>query len=186
MPFTFKKLAIPDVVLVTPQVFQDSRGHFVELYVEEPFAEFGIRRNFTRDAGSLSKRGVVRGLHYQLNPNAQAKVIRAVSGKIFVVAVDIRRGSPYFGRWVAETLSKDNKNILWIPEGFAAGSLALEDNSELGYKIAGKYSTQDARGILWNDDDIGIKWPIDVEPTISEKDEKNPPLKYAEINFEYK
>jgi len=186
MPFTFKRLAIPDVVLITPQVFPDNRGHFMELYVHDDFAQFGIDRDFARDARSLSKKGVVRGLHYQLNPYAQAKTMQIASGKMFVIAVDIRRGSPHFGKWVGETLSQENRNILWIPEGFAAGAMSLEDDSVMNYKIAGKYSTEHARGIRWNDPDIGIEWPLKIDPIISERDANYPLLKDAEINFEYK
>lgn len=177
MPFSFKKLEIEDVILVTPQVFGDSRGFFMESYQKSVFEQNGIKDDFNQDNHSKSTKGVLRGLHYQTNPKAQAKLVRCPRGKIFDVAVDIRKNSPTFGKWVGEILSEENKNMLYIPAGFAHGFVVLNDEAELLYKASNEYSPQNDRGIRWNDPEINVDWRIDFEPLISEKDSKQPYLK---------
>jgi len=184
MPFSFEKLELPEVILITPKTFQDDRGFFFETYQDSDFKANGIDVNFVQDNHSMSKKGVLRGLHYQINPKAQGKLVRVVSGKIYDVVVDIRQGSPNFGKWVSVELSAENRNLLWVPAGFAHGILALEDNTELLYKVTDYYSPGNDRSILWNDSAIGIKWPIS-KPDLSEKDLKAPTFKNAEINFHY-
>lgn len=177
MPFSFKKLKIEDVILVTPKVFGDSRGFFMESYQKSAFEQNGIKDNFSQDNHSKSSKGVLRGLHYQKNPKAQAKLVRCSRGKILDVAVDIRKNSPTFGKWIGEILSEENKNMLYIPAGFAHGFVVLSDEAELLYKASNEYSPENDRGIRWNDPDINIEWGIDFEPLISEKDSKQPFLK---------
>ena len=177
MPFEFKKLAIEDVILVTPKVFGDSRGFFMESYQKSTFFENGIKVEFNQDNHSKSTKGVLRGLHYQTKPKAQAKLVRCSKGKILDIAVDIRKDSKTFGKWVGEVLSEENKNMLFIPEGFAHGFVVLSDEAELLYKASGEYSPENDRGIRWNDPDINIDWNINFEPLLSEKDNKQPYLK---------
>lgn len=177
MPFSFKKLEIEDVILVTPQVFGDSRGFFMESYQKSVFEQNGIKDDFNQDNHSKSTKGVLRGLHYQTNPKAQAKLVRCPRGKIFDVAVDLRKNSPTFGKWVGEILSEENKNMLYIPAGFAHGFVVLSDEAELLYKASNEYSPQNDRGIRWNDPEINVDWRIDFKPLISEKDSKQPYLK---------
>ncbi len=182
MPFKFTRLEIPDVILVEPVVFGDERGFFMETYKASDFKANGIPFDFVQDNHSKSQKGVLRGLHYQLNPKAQGKLVRCVKGKIWDVAVDIRKGSPWFGKWVAVELSEENKLMLWIPPGFAHGFVALEDDTEVIYKVTAEYAPELDRGILWCDPELGIDWPI-KEPILSEKDAKLPKLKDAENNF---
>lgn len=177
MPFEFKRLGLGDVTLITPKVFGDSRGFFMESYQKSTFVNNGIKDDFNQDNHSKSTKGVLRGLHYQTNPKAQAKLVRCSNGKIFDVAVDIRKNSPSFGKWVGEILSEENKNMLYIPAGFAHGFVVLSDEAELLYKATNEYSPENDRGIRWNDPDINIDWGIDFEPLISEKDSKQPFLK---------
>ncbi len=177
MPFDFKKLSIPDVILVIPKVFNDDRGFFLEGYKKSEFIKNGILTEFNQDNHSKSTKGVLRGLHYQAFPKAQAKLVRCVRGEIFDVAVDIRKNSPTFGKWVGEKLSEENKHMLYIPEGFAHGFRVLSDVAELMYKASNEYSKEHDRGILWNDPDININWGIDFEPILSEKDKIQPKLK---------
>lgn len=184
MPFKFEKLDIPDVVLVTPQTFKDSRGFFMETYKMSDFEASSIISNIKQTNFSVSQKNVLRGLHYQLNPSAQGKLVQCLRGSAFDVAVDIRKGSPYFGRWVSALVSAENRNILWVPEGFAHGFLTLEDNTEIMYSNTSEYSKKDERGIIWNDPDIAIKWPIN-DVLLSDKDMLNPRLSDAEINFIY-
>ncbi|ACN99669.1 dTDP-4-dehydrorhamnose 3,5-epimerase [Sulfurihydrogenibium azorense Az-Fu1] len=186
MPFEFIKTEIPEVLIVKPKVFSDDRGFFLEFYKESEFKAAGIDTNFVQDNHSKSVKGVLRGLHYQLNPKAQGKLVRCIKGKIFDVAVDIRKKSPTFGKYVAVELSEENKLMLWIPKGFAHGFLVLSEEAEIIYKVSGsEYSPEHDRAIRWNDPDINIKWPIDTYPILSQKDEKAPFLKDAEINFIY-
>lgn len=177
MPFNFEKTNIPDVILVKPQVFGDSRGFFLESYQKSTFAKNGIDIDFCQDNHSKSTKGVLRGLHYQKNPKAQAKLVRCSRGKILDVAVDIRKDSTTFGKWVGAILSEENKEMLFIPAGFAHGFVVLSDEAELLYKASNEYSAENDRGIRWNDPDIAINWGIDFEPLISEKDAKQPFLK---------
>ena len=183
MPFEFIRLEIPDVVLIKPLVFPDERGFFMETFKKSDFVRNGINYDFVQDNHSKSKKGVLRGLHYQLNPKAQGKLVRCIKGKIWDVAVDIRKGSPWYSKWVAVELSEENKHMLWIPPGFAHGFVALE-NSEILYKCTEEYEPALDRGIIWNDREIGIKWPI-TNPILSKKDAGLPELKSAENNFVY-
>jgi len=179
---TFKRTAIPDVILFEPRVFGDGRGFFFESFNEQVFVEaVGERYQFVQDNHSRSSRGVLRGLHYQLPPNAQGKLARVVAGEVFDVAVDIRKGSPTFGRWVGELLSESNKRQLWIPPGFAHAFITLSDTAEFLYKTTEFYAPSAERCIQWNDPDIGIQWPYDGTPVLSTKDAKGPFLKDAEL-----
>lgn len=187
MPFAFESLALPEVVVITPTTFEDSRGSFEETYRRSEFARAGITADFLQDNRSVSRRGVVRGLHYQLEPFAQGKLLRALSGSLFEVALDVRRGSPDFGKWVGVTLSASNRKILWIPPGFAAGMVALEEGTQLAYKTTKEYSKPHERGIAFNDPEIRIEWPVDLHGAIvSEKDLAHPRLRDAELNFVYR
>lgn len=180
MPFEFKKTDIEDVVLIIPKVFEDNRGFFLEGYKKSDFINNGIKDEFNQDNHSKSSFGVLRGLHYQSKPHMQAKIVRCIRGKIFDIAVDIRKNSPSFGKWTGAILSEENKNMLYIPEGFAHGFLTLSETAELLYKASGEYSPQNDRGVLWNDPTIGIDWEkfgLNFEPTLSEKDKKQPLLK---------
>lgn len=176
MPFEFKKLDLDGVILVTPKVFDDKRGFFLESYKKSEFFENGITVEFKQDNHSKSTKGVLRGLHYQLPPHAQAKLVRCTKGKIFDIAVDIRKNSPTFGKWIGEVLSEENKKMLFIPVGFAHGFVVLSDEAELSYKATEEYSPESDKGIKWNDPTININWGIDYEPIISEKDNKQPCL----------
>ncbi len=179
MPFEFKRLKIEEVILVIPKVFNDERGFFLEGYKKSEFEKNGINVEFNQDNHSKSTKGVLRGLHYQLPPKGQAKLVRCIRGKIFDVAIDIRRNSSTFGKWVGEILSEDNKNMLFIPEGFAHGFIVLSDEAELLYKASNEYSKEHDRGILWNDPDINIDWGINYTPILSEKDKNQPKLSEA-------
>ncbi len=179
MPFGFKRTEIPEVVLVRPEVFGDDRGFFMETYKYTDFLEFGIEGCFLQDNQSTSAaKGTLRGLHYQKEPGAQAKLVRVIKGSIFDVAVDIRRDSPSFGKWVSVKLSAGNKEMLYIPKGFAHGYCTLEDNTEGIYKCSDVYSPELERGIIWNDPAIGINWPVD-DPVLSDKDRALPSLEEA-------
>jgi dTDP-4-dehydrorhamnose 3,5-epimerase len=182
MAFKFQKLTIPDVILVIPELYGDERGFFMETYRKSVFKKAGITEDFKQDNHSRSKKNVLRGLHYQLPPMEQAKLVRCIKGKIFDVAVDIRKGSPTYGKWVGEYLSEKNKNILFIPAGFAHGYLVMEDKSEIVYKVTKEYSKEHERGLFWNDPELEIKWPVSsAEPILSEKDKNLPLLKDAEV-----
>lgn len=184
MPFTFKKLEIPEIVLVEPRVFKDERGFFLENYKYSEFSDFGIKDKFVQDNHSKSVKGVLRGLHFQKFPKAQAKLVRCISGEIFDVAVDIRKGSPTFGKWVGETLSEENKKMLYIPIGFAHAFCVLSNEAEINYKSSDEYSPENEGAIAWNDPTINIEWPI-KNPIVSEKDSKNDLLDEVENNFVY-
>ena len=185
MDFKFKKLSIPDVILITPEVFNDGRGVFMETYKKSAFEKAGIKENFIQDNYSSSKKNVLRGLHYQIPPMEQAKLVRCIRGKVFDVAVDIRKGSPCFGEWTGDYLSEENKNIIFIPAGFAHGYLVLSEEAEIVYKVSKEYSKDHERGIFWKDPTVGIEWPFPVEPILSEKDKKLPLLDEAENSFRY-
>ncbi len=175
-------LAIPDVILLEPKVFGDERGFFFESYNQKAFEEVtGLSPAFVQDNHSKSTKGVLRGLHYQLPPKAQGKLVRVVQGEVFDVAVDIRSSSPTFGQWVAELLSEENKRQMWIPEGFAHGFLTLSDTAEFLYKTTDYYAPEHERCILWNDPTIGIEWPIGGNPQLSAKDQLGLPLDEAEL-----
>lgn len=170
MPFEYEKQAIPDVILVKPKVFGDKRGFFMETYKKSDFFANGITVEFNQDNHSKSTKGVLRGLHFQKAPHAQAKLVRCSKGRIYDVAVDIRSNSKTFGKYVKVELSEENKHMLFIPEGFAHGFVALSDEVELLYKASGEYCAEADCGILWNDKDINIDWEIDFEPILSDKD----------------
>jgi dTDP-4-dehydrorhamnose 3,5-epimerase len=174
MPFIFKKTKIEDVIVIEPKVFGDSRGFFVETYKKSDFEQNDIIDDFVQDNHSKSTKGVLRGLHYQLNPKAQAKLVRCTKGEIFDVVVDIRQNSTTFGQWIGVKLSEENKNMLYIPKGFAHGFVVLSDEAELLYKTSNEFCSELDRGIRWNDPDININWNIDFEPLISEKDTLQP------------
>lgn len=180
MPFEFEKTIIPDVILIKPKVFNDDRGFFMESYKKSDFFANGIDVDFCQDNHSKSSKGVLRGLHYQKAPKQQAKLVRCVRGKIFDVAVDIRKSSPTFSKWVGVELSEENKFMLYIPEGFAHGFVVLSDIAELMYKTSCEYSKENDCGIRWNDNDINIDWKIDFSPKLSEKDLNQPFLKDVE------
>lgn len=177
MPFEFKKTSIPDVILVIPKVFDDERGFFLEGYKKSEFKKNGIDVEFNQDNQSKSTKGVLRGLHYQASPKSQAKLVRCIRGEILDVAVDIRKSSPTFGKWVSAKLTEENKHMLFIPEGFAHGFVVLSDTAELLYKASNEFSKEHDRGVLWNDPDIGVDWGIDFEPILSEKDKNQIRLK---------
>jgi dTDP-4-dehydrorhamnose 3,5-epimerase len=170
-------LAIPDVLLIDPKVFGDDRGFFYESFNQQAFnAATGLSPAFLQDNHSKSVRNVLRGLHYQLPPRAQGKLVRVVAGAVFDVAVDIRKDSPTFGRWVAETLSAENKKQLWIPAGFAHGFLVVSDSAEFLYKTTDYYSPAHERSIAWDDPALAINWPALGQPSLSPKDAAAPPL----------
>ncbi len=181
MPFKFIPLNIPDIILIEPEISQDKRGFFMETFKFSDFAEHNIRIDFTQENYSKSKKRTLRGLHYQLLPRAQGKLIKVIKGAILDIAVDIRKKSPYFGRYTKILLSEKNKLIIWIPIGFAHGFYALK-NSEILYKTTFEYSPYYERGIIWDDPEINIDWP-DKKPLISAKDLLWPTLNQAENNF---
>jgi dTDP-4-dehydrorhamnose 3,5-epimerase len=172
---------IPDVMLIEPRVFGDKRGFFMETWQRSTFAEHGIDFDFVQDNHSLSGKGILRGLHYQIK-QPQGKLVRVISGEVFDVAVDIRKGSPWFGKWTGATLSADNKHMFWIPPGFAHGFYVVSDQAEFVYKCTNFYAPEHERSILWNDPDIGITWPLDGNaPVLSDKDHNGKPLAQAEV-----
>ena len=184
MPFTFARLEIPDVILIEPRIHSDDRGYFLESYKHSEFTEFGISDVFVQSNHSHSAGGVLRGLHYQLNPRAQGKLVTAIHGEIFDVAVDIRQGSPTYGKWVGEVLSSANHRLLYIPPGFAHGFCVLSDAADVIYQVTTEYSREHDRGILWNDPAIGVRWPVEA-PQLSPKDASQPRLCDADNNFVY-
>ncbi|MEB6578241.1 dTDP-4-dehydrorhamnose 3,5-epimerase [Enterobacter sp. Acro-832] len=176
------KTEIPDVMIIEPKVFGDARGYFFESFNKKIFDEaVGYNIDFVQDNHSQSQRGVLRGLHYQLEPNAQGKLVRCIEGEVFDVAVDIRKNSPTFGKWVGVILSEDNKKQLWIPEGFAHGFLTLSEKAQFVYKTTSYYSPTSERSIIWNDSDIGIKWPLVDNIQLSQKDACAVTLNKADI-----
>jgi len=178
----FTPTAIPDVIVIEPKVFGDDRGFFFESFSERAFsAAVGRRVEFVQDNHSRSRRGVLRGLHYQLPPNAQGKLVRVVAGEVFDVAVDIRKGSPTFGRWVGEMLSASNKKQMWIPPGFAHGFFTLSDSADFLYKTTDFYLPQSERCIIWSDPHLRIRWPDVQRPLISDKDERGAALNAADL-----
>jgi dTDP-4-dehydrorhamnose 3,5-epimerase len=175
-------LDLPGVLLFEPRVFGDARGMFFESFSQRRFEDAtGLRRGFVQDNHSVSRQGVLRGLHYQLPPYAQGKLVRVVVGAVYDVAVDIRRGSPSFGHWVGAELTAGNRRQLWIPEGFAHGFLALEDGTEFLYKTTNYYDTASERCIVWNEPTIGIDWPLTVAPIVSDKDQAGKSLAETEV-----
>ena len=178
----FEPTAIPDIVLIHPQVFGDERGFFMETYQAQKFGAAGLPLIFVQDNHSGSQRGTLRGLHYQIK-QSQGKVVRVVAGEIYDVAVDLRRWSPTYGKWVAATLSSQNKTELWVPPGFAHGFYVLSEWAEVTYKATDYYAPQYERSLLWNDPALGIPWPIPPgqTPTLSPKDAQGALFANAEV-----
>lgn len=170
---------IPDVLLIEPRVFRDDRGYFKETYERNRYTEIGIDLEFVQDNVSHSSRGTLRGLHYQIE-HPQGKLVQVLRGEVFDVAVDMRRDSATFGRWVGETLSRDNHRQLYIPPGFAHGFCVIGDDADVFYKCTDFYFPAHERTLLWNDSDIGIEWPFEGEPVLSEKDARGAHLADAE------
>ncbi len=176
MPFTFTNLPIKGLVLVEPRVFPDERGFFLESYKESEFARGGISCRFMQDNHSLSKRNVIRGLHFQKAPRAQGKLVRVIRGSVWDVAVDLRKDSPAYKKWLSVELSDVNNKMLFIPAGFAHGFLALTDDVHLQYKCTEEYDPALDSGVRWDDPDIGVAWPVQ-DPVVSPKDRELPYLK---------
>ena len=175
MPFSFSSLEIPDVKLVIPKHYSDERGYFLENFKESEFSANKINAKFVQDNVSFSTKGVLRGLHYQIKPKEQAKLVSVISGEIFDVAVDIRKDSPTFGKWVGRIISEKNHEMLYIPEGFAHGFCTLSNTANVLYKVTNEYSPENEQGIIWNDPNVSISWPI-KNLIVSEKDKKLPTL----------
>jgi len=182
----FTRTKIEDVIIIDPQVHGDDRGYFVETFRQDKLEAFlGFKVNFCQDNESKSSRGVLRGLHYQLSPASQTKLVRVIQGSVLDVAVDIRKGSPTFGEHVAVELSAENKRQLFVPRGFAHGFVVLEDDTVFAYKVDNYYSPENDRGVLFSDSEIGIDWMMDAsELKLSDKDTKQPVLKDADL-FDY-
>lgn len=178
----FLPTTIPDVILIQPKVFEDDRGFFMESYQKKAFIDAGIPEDFVQDNHSSSQKATLRGLHYQIT-HTQGKLVRVVIGEIFDVAVDLRKRSPYYGKWVGVYLSDKNKHQLWIPPGFGHGFFATTSQADVIYKATDYYDKQGERCILWNDPDLAIDWPIPngLTPIISEKDATAPKFKEAEV-----
>ena len=176
----FEPTAIADVVLIHPTVFGDARGFFLETWEERKFVAAGIGARFVQDNYSRSEQYVLRGLHYQVK-QPQGKLVRVAAGTVFDVAVDLRRGSATFGRWVGALLSDENKRSLWIPPGFAHGFLVLSGSADFAYKCTDFYAPEHERTVLWNDPALAIRWPLEGEPIVSDKDRRAPVLQAAEV-----
>jgi len=184
MPFRFVKTEIPEVVIIEPRVFPDERGFFMETYKRSEFAALGIGEIFVQVNRSKSPKGILRGLHYQKQPQAQGKLVHALAGAIFDVAVDIRQGAPTYGRSVIIELSSENKRMLYVPAGFAHGFCVISDDAEVSYMTTAEYAPECEAGIRWDDPDLAIDWPIDC-PRLSQRDLLWPCLKDADNNFCY-
>lgn len=180
--FTFNETEIKDVYTIDVKKYGDNRGYFMETYKESDFKAAGLDYNFVQDNQSKSKAGVLRGLHFQ-KTHPQAKLVRVLEGEVFDVAVDLRKDSPTYGKWVGVILSAEKGNMFMIPRGFAHGFVVLSETATFCYKCDELYHPEDEGGIMWNDPEIGIIWPYDGEPLLSEKDKKHPPLKDAKIEF---
>jgi len=180
MPFVFNKCEIPGLVIIEPRAFADDRGFFLESYKKTDFIKNGIAVEFLQDNHSLSSKGVLRGLHYQKPPYTQAKLVRVIKGTAWDVAVDIRKNSPTYKKWIGVELSEENRRMFYMPEGFAHGFLALTDEVHLLYKCSNEYSPSYDAGILWNDPELAIEWPVE-KPLLSDKDLILPFLKDAEV-----
>jgi dTDP-4-dehydrorhamnose 3,5-epimerase len=184
MSFEFQQLAIPDLLLVRPKVFTDERGFFKEIYQFSEFFAAGMRRPFLQANHSLSKKNILRGLHYQKRPFAQAKLVRVLRGEIFDVAVDLRKNSPWYAQHVTLTLKADDHQMFFIPEGFAHGFLTMSEEAEVEYFCSDIYSPENERGIVFNDPSLGIAWPL-KNPIVSKKDSLYPHLASADHHFIY-
>ncbi len=184
MPFRFIRLEIPEVVLIEPNVFSDERGFFMETYKYSEFAAQGIKEPFVQENHSRSSRRILRGLHYQARAKAQGKLVRAVLGEVFDVAVDLRKGSPTYGKCVAMVLSAENKRMLYIPPWCAHGFCVLSQEAEVVYKVTEEYAPKWEAGIVWNDSDLTIPWPMN-DPILSSRDRAWPGLRQADNDFVY-
>jgi dTDP-4-dehydrorhamnose 3,5-epimerase len=180
MPFTFQKLEIPGLVLVEGRKFQDDRGFFTENYKKSEFVANGILDDFSQDNYSVSKKGTLRGLHYQLEPHTQGKLVQVIKGKVWDVAVDIRKDSPTFGQWLGVELDGDDSKFFYIPPGFAHGFIALSDDTHFMYKCTSEYDKESERSIRYDDPDLAIDWPFKDGLLVAEKDANAPFLKNAE------
>ena len=184
MPFIFEDTPLSGVKIITPRLFPDDRGFFMETYKQTDFAAIGITDNFVQDNHSSSSKGVIRGMHYQKNPHSQAKLVRVIFGSIYDVVVDMRQGSPSYGQWFGVELSANNHKMIYVPTGFAHGFTVLSDTAEINYKASANYCQDAEAGITWNDPDVGIEWLV-TAPVLSEKDILLPPLTQADNNFVY-
>jgi dTDP-4-dehydrorhamnose 3,5-epimerase len=182
VPFQFQRLELPEVILVEAQQFEDSRGFFAETFKRSEFEAAGLPATFVQDNLSHSVRGVLRGLHYQKDPHAQGKLVTVLNGRIFDVAVDIRQTSATYRQWVGLELSGENCRMLYVPAGFAHGFCVLSETADVVYKVTDEYARDCERGIVWNDPDIGICWPVS-EPILSSRDAVLPLLKDADNTF---
>lgn len=181
MAYTFTPYQLPGLLLIEGKTFPDERGYFMESYLVSDFEKAGLPP-MVQDNVSHSRRGVLRGMHYQKHPAAIGKLIRCVRGRIYDVAVDIRKGSPTFGRWAAVELAEGANRMLWVPPGFAHGFYTLSEEADVLYKVTGYYSPENDRGLSWNDPAVGIEWP-QTEVLLAPKDAKHPPLSQADNNF---
>lgn len=179
----FTKTEIEGVYIIEPQIFGDDRGYFTETYKKSDFDEIGLNIDFVQDNQSKSSKGVLRGLHYQIK-HSQTKLVRVLVGEVYDVAVDLRKGSKTYGKYVGVLLSGENHKQLLIPKGFAHGFVVLSDEAIFAYKVDDFYHPNDEGGIIWNDPEIGIKWPYTVKVLLSEKDQRNPTLKESKIAFD--
>lgn len=184
MPFRLTNLPLRGLTSVVPVLFSDKRGFLLEVFNRTAFATNGISPRLTQLKYSFSKRGVLRGFHFQLNPKAQDKLIHVPLGRMYCVAVDIRKGSPTYARWIGMVLSQQNKCALWVPRGFALGSLAIHD-SYMFYLMSGEYSKSCESGFAWDDPELEVKWPLSGPPIVSERDSRLPNLSQARNNFVY-
>jgi dTDP-4-dehydrorhamnose 3,5-epimerase len=181
--FNFIETKVKDIYIIEPTVFGDNRGFFMETYHYNEFKKAGLGMNFVQDNHSKSKKGVLRGLHFQKN-HPQSKLVRVIKGAVYDVAVDVRKGSPTFGKWFGIELTETNKKAFYVPEGFAHGFITLEDETEFVYKCTDYYYPEDEGGLIWNDPNLNISWPIDT-PILSEKDKKWPTLEELDFFFDY-
>ena len=181
--FNFIKTEIEGVYIIEPTAFGDNRGYFMETYNEADFKAAGLNYTFVQDNQSSSRKGVLRGLHFQ-KTYPQAKLVRVLKGEVFDVAVDLRKGSLTYGKWVGVLLSEENKRQFMVPRGFAHGFVVMSEAAEFAYKCDEFYHPEDEGGIMWNDPEIGIDWQLDGEPILSEKDKKHPKLSESKITFE--
>jgi dTDP-4-dehydrorhamnose 3,5-epimerase len=182
MPFQFQRLDIPEIILIKSQRWEDDRGSFAETYKSSEFAANGMPSTFVQDNHSHSVQGVLRGLHYQMHPKPQGKLIMALTGRIFDVAVDIRRGSPTYGHWLGLQLSAGTPHMLYVPTGFAHGFCVLSEEADVVYKVTEEFAPELERGVLWNDPEIGIRWPV-ADPILSARDAGLPLLRDADNNY---
>lgn len=185
--FNFIETKIKDLYIIEPKVFGDDRGYFMETYNKKAFEEAGLDMVFVQDNESKSKKGVLRGMHFQTK-FTQGKLVRCTQGEVYDVAVDLRKGSPTYGQWEGVLLSAENKRQFYVPEGFAHGFLVLSDEAVFNYKCTNLYAPEYDGGLLWNDPEVGIEWPLDGidEIILSKKDKKQPTLKELDLPFEYK